>query len=104
MVPNNKAIWLSAKKSSILEVKPASYPSAKELEIVVQSHAIALILADYSMQDAGTLSVSWAKYPFTAGIDVAGIVTDIGSKGTQFKDDVTVAGGKEQRRDGEVHL
>lgn len=92
MAPTNEAVWLSAKKASTFEINPARYPTPNDYEVVVQSHAIALNLIDYAMQDAGHLVAPWVKYPFIPGSDVAGTVTEVGSKVTQFKTGDRVVG------------
>lgn len=92
MAPSNEAVWLSAKKASTLDIKPSPYPTPDDYEVVVQSHAIALNLIDYAMQDGGNLIAPWVKYPFIPGSDVAGTVTEVGSKVTQFKPGDRVVG------------
>ncbi|KAF2873480.1 zinc-binding oxidoreductase CipB [Massariosphaeria phaeospora] len=92
MPPNNKAAWLTGKQVKPLVVKAAPYTPPRENEIVVKASAIAINPVDGMKQVMGDNMMSWIKYPFILGDDVAGEVVEIGQGVTRFKPGDRVVG------------
>lgn len=65
-----------------LEVKPAPYTSPKDNEIVVKNAAIAINPVDWATQ---ALAVFPLEYPRIWGMDMAGVVFEVGKSVTRFK-------------------
>jgi NADPH:quinone reductase-like Zn-dependent oxidoreductase len=84
MTPINTAAWLPAKRTQ-LEVRPAPYTHPRDHEIVVRNHAVAINPVDWIKQVAGNLLMSWIRYPFILGEDLAGEVVEVGAAVTRFK-------------------
>ncbi|KAF5004235.1 hypothetical protein FDECE_9264 [Fusarium decemcellulare] len=87
----NKAAYLTAVKAP-LEISPAPMPEAKEDEVVVKIHAVALNPVDAAQQRLGPSVFPWLKFPAILGCDVSGQVTAVGSGVTKFKIGDRVAG------------
>jgi len=83
-MPTNTAAWIDAKGAK-LAVKPAPYTHARENEIVVKNHAVAINPLDWIIQVAGNVAYRWIKYPFVLGADLAGEVVEVGTAVTRFK-------------------
>ena len=83
-MPTNTAAWLGAQQAK-LEVKSAPYTHPHENEIVIKNHAVAINPFDWIIQDRGDIIVSWIKYPFILGADLAGEVVEVGTSVTRFK-------------------
>ena len=84
--PANTAAWLTASKAHPLEVKSAPYTPPRDNEIVVKNGAVAINPVDWMVQDQDTsVMLTWLKYPFILGTDVAGEVVEIGSRVTRFQ-------------------
>lgn len=83
-MPSNNAVWLQAKHAG-LEIKPASYPTPRENEIVVKNSAVAINPLDWLTQSMGGVMLPWIKYPFVLGSDVAGQVVEVGTAVSRFK-------------------
>ena len=83
-MPTNTAAWILAKQAK-LEVRPASYTSPRDNEIVVKNHAVAINPLEWIIQIAGNLLYTWLKYPFVLGSDLAGEVVEVGKAVTRFK-------------------
>ncbi|SCU90858.1 LAFA_0F00540g1_1 [Lachancea sp. 'fantastica'] len=84
-MPTNTAAWLTAEKTTPLEVKPAEYTSPNEKEIVVKNYAVALNLVDGARQTMGNALFGWVQYPCILGSDVAGVVVEVGPNVTEFE-------------------
>jgi NADPH:quinone reductase-like Zn-dependent oxidoreductase len=82
-MPMNTDAWIDAKGAK-LAVKPASYTSPRENEIVVKNHAVAINPLDWIIQVAGNVAYRWIKYPIVLGADLAGEVVEVGSAVTRF--------------------
>lgn len=82
-MPTNTAAWLVAKQTRI-EVKSAPYTQAREGEIVVKNHAVAINPLEWIIQAAGNIVYSWVKYPSILGSDLAGEVVEVGKGVTRF--------------------
>jgi NADPH:quinone reductase-like Zn-dependent oxidoreductase len=83
--PSNQAAWLVADKVSPLEVKEAPYPVPEPNEIVIQTRAVALNPVDYGVQSRGIALFPFLTYPRIFGMDLAGIVKEVGTEVTRFK-------------------
>ena len=92
MTPNNKAAWLMAKQSRPMVVKEAPYTKPSRNEIVVKSAAVAINPVDAMKQGMGDNMMSWIKYPFILGDDVAGEVVEVGPGVTRFRPGDRVVG------------
>ena len=79
----NTAAWSVAPQTK-LEVKSAPYPHAREGEIVIKNHAVAINPVDWILQAVGNIMFSWIKYPFILGSDLAGEVVEVGQGVTRF--------------------
>lgn len=100
MAPINRAAWLTGKQVFPLAVKEAPYTPPGPNEIVVKSAAIAINPVEAMKQAMGDNMMSWVKYPFVLGHDVAGQVVEVGSGVTRFKPGDRVLGdavGLDQR-------
>ena len=84
-MPVNTAAWLAAAKANPLEVRSAPYTSPGENQIVIKNGAVAINPIDWIKQEMGDVAISWIKYPFILGSDVAGEVMEVGSAVTRFK-------------------
>ncbi|KAJ5752265.1 Polyketide synthase enoylreductase [Penicillium odoratum] len=84
-MPSNRAAWLTAKSVRPLEVKTAPYTSPSTNEIVIKNGAIAVNPVEWSKQLVGDMMISWIKYPFILGNDLAGEVVEVGPGVTRFK-------------------
>jgi len=82
-VPENKALWLSAKRAP-LTVGPAPYTAPRADEVVVRVRAVAVNPMDRLQQTMGDIITPWTSYPFVVGSDVAGEVVEVGSLVTRF--------------------
>ncbi|KAL1881216.1 putative secondary metabolism biosynthetic enzyme [Diaporthe australafricana] len=83
--PQNQAAWLSAKCCTPLEVRKAPYTSPGPGEIVVKNAALAINPVDGGKQALGDIMLSYIKYPFILGCDVAGDVVEVGRGVERFK-------------------
>ncbi len=83
-MPENKALWLNAKRAP-LTVGPAPYTAPREGEIVVRVRAVAVNPIDRLQQTIGDIITPWTSYPFVLGSDVAGDVVEIGAGVTRFR-------------------
>ena len=83
-MPENTALWLSAKRAP-LTVAPAPYTLPKASEIIVRVRAVAVSPMDRLMQTIGDLITSYIRYPFILGSDVAGEVVAIGTGVARFR-------------------
>ncbi|KAF2001629.1 GroES-like protein [Amniculicola lignicola CBS 123094] len=72
---SNKAAWITAARTSPLEIKEAEMPKAGANEVVVKNHAAAINPVDWKIQDYG---IFLQKYPNILGTDVAGEVHEVG--------------------------
>lgn len=85
MSPSNAAAWLTAKSTNPLEVKEAPYTSPRSGEIVIRNRAVAINPVDWGKQLVGNLILSYIKYPFIPGCDVAGEVVELGPDTSRFR-------------------
>ncbi|KAI4859094.1 zinc-binding oxidoreductase CipB [Hypoxylon rubiginosum] len=95
MPPLNRAAYLVTTRAVPLEVRPAPYTPPGPDEIVVKNGAIAVNPVDSGKQRGGDHMLSWIKYPFVLGSDVAGEVVEVGTGGrasTLFKPGDRVVG------------
>ncbi|KAI0165149.1 zinc-binding oxidoreductase CipB [Hypoxylon sp. FL1284] len=95
MPPLNRAAYLATTRGIPLEVRPAPYTPPGPDEVVVKNGAIAVNPVDYGKQRGGDHMLSWIKYPFVLGSDVAGEVVEVGKGGraaTLFKPGDRVVG------------
>jgi NADPH:quinone reductase-like Zn-dependent oxidoreductase len=83
-MPENKALWLNAKRAP-LTVGPASYTPPRADEIVVRVRAVAVNPMDRLQQTMGDIFTPWTSYPFVIGSDVAGEVVEAGSGVTRLR-------------------
>lgn len=83
--PTNTAAYLVGKQVKPLVVKAAPYKPPEAHEIVVKNHAVAINPVDWFKQYAGNLLLSWIKYPFVLGGDLAGEVVEVGKGVTRFR-------------------
>ncbi|KAI6086321.1 zinc-binding oxidoreductase CipB [Hypoxylon rubiginosum] len=81
MPPLNRAAYLVTTRAIPLEVRSAPYTPPGPDEIVVKNGAIAVNPVDYGKQRGGDHMLSWIKYPFVLGSDVAGEVVEVGAGG-----------------------
>lgn len=85
MAPTNSAAYLEAKQSPKLIIRSAPYTSAKEDQIVIKNHALAINPIDWLVQERGDLLYTWLAYPFILGTDVSGEVVEVGTGVSRFK-------------------
>ncbi|KAI1377959.1 zinc-binding oxidoreductase CipB [Hypoxylon crocopeplum] len=81
MPPENHAAYLVTTRAKPLEVRPAPYTPPGPDEIVVKNGAIAVNPVDSGKQLGGDHMLTWIKYPFVLGSDVAGEVVEVGAGG-----------------------
>ena len=85
-MPSNTAAWLTAAKTTPLQVKSAPYTRPLKNEIVIKNGAAAINPVDWMMtEETGAMIYSWIKYPFVLGADVSGEVFEVGAAVTRFK-------------------
>ncbi|KAF5529006.1 zinc-binding oxidoreductase [Fusarium mexicanum] len=73
-MPSNRAAFIKSASSQRLEVDDAPFPMAKDGEIVIRNHAVAVNPIDWKL----------LSYPFVYGGDVAGVVEAVGAGVTGF--------------------
>jgi NADPH:quinone reductase-like Zn-dependent oxidoreductase len=83
-IPENKALWLAAKRAPFT-VGPAPYTAPGANEIVVRVRAVAVNPFDRVQQTMGDIVTPWISYPFVTGTDLAGEVAEVGSGVTRFR-------------------
>ena len=83
--PTNTAAYLVGKQVKPLAVKTAPYTPPGAHEIVVKNHAVAINPVDWFKQYVGNLLLSWIKYPFILGGDLAGEIVEVGKGVTRFR-------------------
>ena len=83
IMPENKALWLNAKRAPFT-VGPAPYTAPRADEIVVRARAVAVNPVDRLYQPLGDFITPWIAYPFVVGSDVAGEVVEVGDAVTRF--------------------
>ncbi|KAM0344856.1 hypothetical protein ACHAPU_006986 [Fusarium lateritium] len=83
-MPSNNAAWLTAAKTSPLEVKEAPLTQPGEGHILVKNSAVAMNPVDIANQHMG-IFIKESQYPVILGEDVAGIVEAVGPDVTLFK-------------------
>ena len=83
-MPENKALWLNAKRAP-LTVGPAPYTAPRADEIVVRVRAVAVNPMDRLQQTMGDIFTPWTAYPFVVGSDVAGEVVEVGGAVSRFR-------------------
>lgn len=83
--PSNQAAWLVGDKVSPLEVREAPYPVPEPNEIVIETRAVAINPVDYGVQLMGSNLFPFLTYPKICGMDLAGIVKEVGAGVTRFK-------------------
>jgi NADPH:quinone reductase-like Zn-dependent oxidoreductase len=99
-MPENKALWLNAKRAPFT-IAPAAYPAPRANEIVVRVRAVAVNPFDRAIQTMGDIITPWITYPFVVGSDVAGEVVETGSGVMHLKVGDRVLGyaaGSDKRR------
>lgn len=72
-----------------VKIADVAMPELGAHDVLVETHSVGLNPVDYKLIENG--DASW-KYPHVLGLDVAGIVTQIGSQVTKFKAGDRVAG------------
>lgn len=83
--PTNTAAYLVGKQVKPLVVKAAPYTPPEAHEIVVENHAVAINPVDWFKQYCGNMLLSWIKYPFVLGGDLAGEIVEMGEGVTRFR-------------------
>jgi NADPH:quinone reductase-like Zn-dependent oxidoreductase len=99
-MPENKALWLNAKRAPFT-VGPAPYTAPGADEIVVRVRAVAVNPFDRAIQTIGDIITPWIGYPFVVGSDLAGEVVEVGGGVTRFAVGDRVLGyaaGSDKRR------
>jgi NADPH:quinone reductase-like Zn-dependent oxidoreductase len=100
LIPENKALWLAAKRAPFT-IGSAPYTVPGVNEIVVRVRAVAVNPFDYAIQSMGSIITPWIPYPFIVGSDLAGVVVEVGSLVTRFRVGDRVLGyaaGSDKRR------
>ncbi|KAF7535341.1 hypothetical protein G7054_g5439 [Neopestalotiopsis clavispora] len=77
----NRAAYLVDKHGKPLEVRPAPYTAPGPGELVIRNAAVAINPLDVGTQMAGSLMFPWIKYPAIMGLDVSGVVVEVGPVG-----------------------
>ncbi|KAK7705737.1 hypothetical protein SLS57_009936 [Botryosphaeria dothidea] len=78
----NRAAWITEAKAKPFKVDAAPYPTAGPGEIIVKNFAVALNHIDWKIQDFGIII---QKYPNILGLDVTGVVVEVGPGVTRFE-------------------
>lgn len=78
---DNEAAWHETEKAYPLVVGPAPMPKPGADEIVIKVAYAAINPSDHMMQDAPYLEI---PYPWISGLDVAGIIVQLGPGVTGF--------------------
>lgn len=78
----NQAAWIDGADKP-LAVRDANMPQPGPEEIVIKNSAVAINPVDWKMQDGFYLDQ--LQLPFILGVDVAGVVHEVGSTVTNFK-------------------
>ncbi len=68
----------------VLRVDEVSFPRCGPDEVRVDVHASSVNPIDYKIRSGGQRAVVWASLPATLGLDVSGVVSEVGSKVTRF--------------------
>ena len=85
MPPVNQAAWLPGKSVKPLQIDTAPYTPPGPHQIVVRNGAVATNQVDGGKQLMGDLGLTYIKYPFILGGDVAGTVEEVGSEVKRFQ-------------------
>jgi len=80
-MPQNRAAFIPT-QSGRLQVSEAPYPKLGSSDIIIKTHFVAINPVDWKQQDHGIFIQS---YPSIFGVDVAGVVEEVGSQVTTFK-------------------
>ena len=78
--PQNRAAFIPA-QGKPLEVRDTTYPKPGGNEIVIKNSAVAINPIDWKQQEYG---IFIKEYPSVFGVDVAGIVEEVGTGVTAF--------------------
>jgi NADPH:quinone reductase-like Zn-dependent oxidoreductase len=65
--------------------RPCALQPARDDQIVVRNHAVAINPLDWVIQAEGTITYGWLKYPAVLGSDVFGEVVEAGRAVTRFR-------------------
>ena len=79
-IPNNRAAFIPAPGKPLV-VNDAAYVNPGPNEIVIKNAVVAINPVDWKQQDHG---IFIEKYPSVFGVDVAGVVEEVGSDVSPF--------------------
>jgi NADPH:quinone reductase-like Zn-dependent oxidoreductase len=91
IMPQNRAAWIEEVNASSFVVKDAPYTPPSEGQVVIENAAVAINPADHKMQDFGAM-MPHIQYPTIFGIDIAGVVEEVGPGVTRVKKGDRVTG------------
>ena len=81
-----------------LELVPAPTPGPHDVRVAV--HAAAVNPVDFKIRSGGQRSVVWLSMPWTLGMDVSGVVLEVGAQVTAFKVGDEIVASPSHRRMG----
>jgi len=81
MSTKNQAASLVGPKARPFEIRDVPMPIPNDNEIVIRNHAVGVNPVDWAVQ---TLGIIVQEYPFILGFDLAGEVSQVGSKVTKY--------------------
>lgn len=81
MATKNQAACLAGPKTRPFEIKDVAMPLPNDYEVVIRNYAVSINPIDWVVQ---TLGIIVQEYPFILGFDLAGEVSQVGSKVTKF--------------------
>ncbi|KAK1041366.1 hypothetical protein LTR74_018622 [Friedmanniomyces endolithicus] len=84
-VSTNETAYLVGERIRPLVVQAAPYISPGPSEIVVKNQAVAVNPVGWFKQYVDNLLLSWIKYPFVLGGDLASEIVEVGKDVTHFK-------------------
>ncbi|KAI0201223.1 GroES-like protein [Astrocystis sublimbata] len=79
MSPSNTAAFYPSDKAPQLNISSSPYSTPSPNEVIIHVSAAAINPLDQKIQELGTTLFPFLTYPFAGGLDVAGIVVEVGS-------------------------
>jgi alcohol dehydrogenase len=84
----------------VLKLEEIAPPTPGPHDVRVAVHASSVNPVDFKIRSGGQRAVVWLKFPWTLGMDVSGVVVEVGAKVTQFKVGDEVVSSPSHRRMG----
>ena len=84
----------------VMKLEEVSSPKAGPHDVRVAVHASSVNPVDFKIRSGGQRAVVWLDLPWTLGMDVSGVVLEVGAKVTAFKVGDEVVSSPSHRRMG----